>query len=214
MNKVCNSFADTRVESFDMVRFILGIVLVAAMASESMAQGSQYTTAQINQFKTRNSASGFTSQRMSSSVFNRTVPRYNFSSVNQGVLRSATGSSMGGSPTGTQQKPFANANMGSSTSPYMGLLADTPFTSTTTNYFNKVRPQIEQQRMNEKLMSQNMRLQQQLQAVAAKGPYDPTGAENRAPTGHAAAYMNNGGVYGNHGGYYPQVPIKGVRNGR
>lgn len=197
-----------------MVRFILGIAVVAAMASESMAQGSLYTTNQVNQFKTRSSASGFTSERMSKAVINSAVPRYNFSTVNQGALRGAIGPVGGrpaGSAIGSRPKPFANANTGPSTSPYLGLLSDTPFTSTTTNYFTKVRPQIEQQKMNEKLMAQNMQLQQKLQAAASQGPYSTTGSEDRAPTGHAAVYMNNGGTYGNHGGYFPQVPIKSMR---
>lgn len=188
------------------------------MASTSWGQGSQFTAAQVNQFKTRNSAAGFTTQQLNNNLINRTVPRFNFSNVNQGVLRGAIGSSSSARPNNSQAasrpKPFAGANQGPSTSPYMGLLADTPFNSTTTNYFTKVRPQIEQQRMNDKLMSQNMKLQQQLQAVAAQGPYKATGSEDRAPTGHAAVYMNNGGTYGNHGGYFPQVPIKSVRQQR
>lgn len=197
-----------------MVRLILSIAVVAAMASESMAQGSQYTASQVNQFKTRNSAAGFTSERMSSNVINRAVPRYNFSTVNRGALQGATGlsgSRPAGSQMGSKAKPFANANTGPAASPYLGLLSDTPFTSTTTNYFNKVRPQIEQQKANDKLMAQNMQLQQKLQAVAAEGPYSTTGSEDRAPTGHAAVYMNNGGTYGNNGGYFPQVPIKSMR---
>jgi hypothetical protein len=105
-------------------------------------------------------------------------------------------------------------NQGPSSSPYLGLLSDNPFTSTTTNYFNQVRPQIEQQKVNEKLMQQNAKMQQQLTAAAAQPPYDVTGSEDRAPTGHAAVYQNNGGVYGNPGGYYPQVPIRSVRGQR
>lgn len=192
-----------------MVRFILGIALVASMASSSWGQRSQYAAAQVNQLKNRNSAAGFTSQQITNSVINQAIPRYQFSNVNRGLLRGASGSS-----AVTRPKPFTGANQGSSTSPYLGLLADSPFSSTTTNYFSKVRPQIEQQRMNDQLMSQNMKLQQQLQAVAAQGPYSATGSEDRAPTGHAAVYMNNGGTYGNHGGYYPQVPIRSVRGAR
>ena len=184
-----------------------GIMLLLAVFSfagraEAQQQRS-YAQTQLNSLRVNNSAANFTSKQELARVVQGSVPRFNFSGVNRNVFGQTQ-----------KQKPFANANQGPSTSPYMGLLADTPYSSTTSNYFSKVRPQIEQQKMNDKLMSQNMRLQQQLQAAAAQGPYDPTGSENRAPTGHSAVYMNNGGVYGNPGGYYPQVPIRSVRGAR
>ena len=158
----------------------------------------------MNSIKNQNSAAAFTSQRMQASVLSRVVPQYNFSSVNRNVLKGA----MSGP---AKSKPFSQVQRGPSTSPYMGLLSDNPFTSSTTNYFNNVRPQLEQQKMNEKLMQQNIKMQKQLEEISARPPYDITGSEDRAPTGHAAVYQNNGGVYGNPGGYYPQVPIRSVR---
>jgi hypothetical protein len=181
---------------------LIGIVVTGSIAHAQ----SQYTQSQLNSFTSRTSAQAFTSERMRSSVINRAVPQYSFSNVNRGILSGATG------PKPVQRaKPFANAKQGPSTSPYMGLLSQTPFTSSTSNYFNIVKPQLEQQRANEKLQAQNIRLQQQLGEAAAQGPYSTTGSEERAPTGHTAVYMNNGGVYGNPGGYYPQVPIRSVR---
>lgn len=170
---------------------------------------TNFSQTQLNQLNNRNSASAFTGQRVMSGVINRSVPQYNFSTVNRGILKGAMGSSMA-----SRQKPFSQVQRGPSTSPYLGLLSDNPFTSTTTNYFSNVRPQLEQQKMNEKLQMQNIRMQKQLEEVAAKPPYDITGSEQRAPTGHAAVYQNNGGVYGNPGGYYPQVPIRSVRGQR
>jgi hypothetical protein len=102
----------------------------------------------------------------------------------------------------------------------MGLLATDPFTSTNQNYINKVRPQIEQQqreqqRAKEQRQLQYMRAQQlqqqQLAEAAAEGPYSTKGSESIVPTGHVAAFMNNGGVYGNNGGYFPKVEVRSVR---
>ena len=187
-----------------MRMFIAAVALSAGFAVQASAQQTNYTQGQLNILKNRNSASTFTSQRIKSQVFNGSVPQYNFSSVNRGLFKGA----MSGQ---ANSKPFSHVNQGPSSSPYLGLLSDNPFTSTTTNYFNNVRPRIEQQKMNEKLMQQNMKMQQQLTEAAARPPYDVTGSEERAPTGHAAVYQNNGGVYGNAGGYYPEVPIRSVR---
>lgn len=178
---------------------------VISFALHAHAQAS-FSQTQLNQLNSRNSASAFTSQRVVSQVFNRTVPQYNFSSVNRGLFKGAMGA-----PTASRQKPFSQVQRGPSVTPYLGLVSDNPFTSSTTNYFNNVRPQLEQQKVNEKLQMQNIRMQKQLEEVATKPPYDITGSDDRAPTGHAAVYQNNGGVYGNPGGYYPQVPIRGVR---
>lgn len=188
-------------------------ILVTAMALtlglplQANAQQANYTQSQLNILKNQNSAAALTSDRMRSQVFNAAVPQYNFSSVNRGLFKGA----MSGQ---TKSKPFSHVNQGPNSSPYLGLLSDNPFTSTTTNYFNNVRPRIEQQKMNEKLMQQNMKMQQQLTEAAARPPYDVTGSEERAPTGHAAVYQNHGGVYGNAGGYYPEVPIRSVRGQR
>ena len=183
---------------------VTAMALTLGLAMQANAQQANYTQSQLNILKNQNSASALTSQRMRSQVFNAAVPQYNFSSVNRGLFKGA----MSGQ---TKSKPFSHVNQGPSSSPYLGLLSDNPFTSTTTNYFNNVRPRIEQQKTNEKLMQQNMKMQQQLTEAAARPPYDVTGSEERAPTGHAAVYQNNGGVYGNAGGYYPEVPIRSVR---
>jgi hypothetical protein len=193
-----------------MVRFALSLTLAVVLTSCGFAQTSLYTTNQMNQLKNRNSATQFTSQQITNNVINRSVPRYNFSNVNQNILSPKAPSASSVSPM-KRAKPFSQVTQQPSTSPYLGLLAENPFTSTTTNYFNSVRPRIEQQRMNERLQAQNMRMQQQLNEIAAKGPYSTTGSEDRAPTGHAAAYMNTAGTYGNRGGYFPEVPIKSVR---
>ena len=188
-----------------MRMFMTAVALMVCVAVQAQAQQpANYSQAQLNSFKNQNSASAYSSQRIQGSVFNRTVPQYSFSTVNRNLFKGAT------SPS-TNSKPFSQVQRGPSTNPYLGLLSDNPFTSSTTNYFSNVRPQLEQQKMNEKLMEQNIRMQKQLEEVSARPPYDIAGSEDRAPTGHAAVYQNNGGVYGNPGGYYPQVPIRGVR---
>lgn len=188
-----------------MRAFIAAFAVVYGVASQADAQ-LNYGQYQMQTLQAQNSAASFTSNE-TNRIINRSVPRYSFSNVNRDVFKGATASP-------TRQKPFSQIQRGPSVTPYLGLVSDNPFTSSTTNYFSNVRPQLEQQRTNEKLQMQNIKMQQQLQEIAAQPPYDPTGAENRAPTGHAATFQNHGGVYGNPGGYYPQTPIRSVRGRR
>ena len=191
-----------------MRMFVTAVALTFGLALQAQAQQpTNFTQSQLNSLKNQNSAAAYSTQRIKSQVFNSAVPQFNFSSVNRNIFKGATSGP-------TKSKPFSQVQRGPSTSPYMGLLSDNPFTSSTTNYFSNVRPQLEQQRMNEKLQMQNIKMQKQLEEIAARPPFDPSGSENRAPTGHAAVYQENGGVYGNHGGYYPQVPIRSVRGQR
>ncbi len=196
-----------------MKKIMMALTLVACGAIQAHAQQSMpnYGKVQSNAFLGRTSASAFSSNRFRSGVYNSAVPRYNYSSVNRNLFQGVGGTQPAAA---TRSKPFSQVQRGPSTSPYLGLVADNPFTSTTTNYFKNVRPQIEQQQANDKLMAQNIKMQQQLQQLATKPPYDPTGSEDRAPTGHSAVFQQQGGMYGNPGGYYQAAPIRSVRQKR
>lgn len=191
-----------------------GFVFAAALLS--MCGLSSVANAQFssNSFVARNSSQRFTSNNIQSGVIRGALPRNSFGSANSGILKGA----MGSQATPQKAKPFSSVKRGPSQSPYMGMLSQTPFTSSTSNYFNIVKPQLDAQRAEQRAQDRQkaalMQHQQQLTEVASKGPYSTTGSEERAPTGHVATYMNNGGVYGNHAGYYPQVPIKSVRGGQ
>lgn len=193
-----------------MKNMMMALAIVACGAMQASAQQSlNYGQSQANAIRGSNSAAAFSSNRLRTSVYSSAVPRYNYSSVNRDLFKGA----MGGS-TPARSKPFSQVQRGPSASPYMGLVADNPFTSTTTNYFNNVRPKLEQQKQNDQLMAQNIKMQQQLQQLATRPPYDPTGDDKRAPTGHSAVFQQHGGMYGNPGGYYPQAPIRSVRGQR
>jgi hypothetical protein len=163
-------------------------MIAAFVLGESHASAQQYTQNLLNAWTNRNTS--YTSDRMRNNVLSRTVPQYNFSNVNRGVLSGAYGSS-----SARPQKPFSNVSRGPTVTPYLGLLSSNPYTSTTDNYFNLVRPQMEQQKVNDRLTQQNIAMQKQLNDVASQAPYSPTGSADRAPTGHAAVYFNYGGYY-------------------
>lgn len=181
--------------------FVLVAVASAIVASQgpvALGQGNQslYTRNTMASVTGTSSASFFSTRQMTSQIYNRAVPQNNFSNVNRGLFNApAAGTS--------RSKPFANTVGQGSVTPWLAL--SQPFTSPTTNYFSNVRPQLEQQRMNQQMATRNAQLQHQLNSLAAQAPYDPTGSERMAPTGHVAAYMNYGGYY------TPVQPTKGRR---
>ncbi|HYO25757.1 MAG TPA: hypothetical protein VEQ85_12510 [Lacipirellulaceae bacterium] len=162
---------------------VVGSLLLAAEAAWAQ-KPVNYAENTLNSIYANNSARGFSSERIRNNIYNRTVPTYNFSSANRGLFNS------GGA---TRSKPFTGLGGGSSVSPWLALTE--PFTSSANNYYTNVRPQLDQQRINQQLASRNQQMQRQLNSMAAQGPYSTTGNENMAPTGHAAAYMNYGGYY-------------------
>jgi hypothetical protein len=171
-----------------MKRLVTLIVAIAAcwiyaIAPAAAQDNSLYTNRQLRSYQTRNSAAAFTSQRFQNKVLSRVVPKYNFTNTNRNLLDAARGRS----------KPFANVRPSSPVSPYLAL--DQPFQNTATTYYTQIRPMQEQQRLNQQMAQRGAAIQQQLNDIAAQGPYDPRGNEGQAPTGHASSFMNFGGYY-------------------
>lgn len=172
---------------------VLGVALAGAEVFAQAQTGSVYTDTALRVMQTQNSAERFSSRFYAARAITSAVPRYNFSTVNRTLLQPTISSNMSVPKT---NKPFASFNRGSTVSPYLEL--SSPFSSSASTYYTQVRPQLEQQRANEQALKQQIMRQRELNSYAAKGPYDPQGSANMAPTGHAAVYMN-------YGGYYPQA---------
>lgn len=162
-------------------------LLVAVTGNAALGQTKQpnYASNQLSNFAQRSQASFYSARQESSRIYNGSVPQYGFSQVNRGLF----GAPQAGA---AKSKPFSNF-VGQSANPWLAL--SQPFSSPSTNYFSTVRPQLDQQRANQQMAARNAQLQRQLNTLAAQPPYDPTGSENMAPTGHVAAYFNYGGYY-------------------
>lgn len=105
----------------------------------------------------------------------------------------------------TQEKPFSYYQPESPVSPYLNLFRDD--TSGISNYWTLVKPQLEQQRVNQQQMRLNeqqrqvsIRQQQQLQSIALQyrnrdqGQVRPTGTPGGLPA--SVRFMNYGHFYG------------------
>ncbi len=97
-----------------------------------------------------------------------------------------------------KQKPFSRIDREPAVSPYLAL--SNPF-STASDYYNIVKPQQEQRRINQQVARQQYVQQKRLNEVAAQGPYSITGDDELAPTGHGSGFMQLG-AYLNTGSYF------------
>lgn len=182
-----------------MKRLAMALVAVALVAvgliggaADVKAQNNIYGQNQLAGIYMRNSSRGFSSEQIRGQLYNRTVPQYGFSSVNRNQFSSLV--RWGNSPVSSgRSKPFSTAPGNGSVSPWLSL--SEPFSSSAHNYYTQVRPQLEQQRAQQQAARQQAAMQRQLNQMAAKPPYDPTGSDSMAPTGHVAVYMNYGGYY-------------------
>jgi hypothetical protein len=177
-----------------MSRWIVVAVLGFALACSERAH-AQYTRNALNTLHAQNSASRYSADRIRANLYNSSVPINNYSQANRGLFNNVLRQPL--------SKPFSNASGGGSVSPWLAL--SEPFSSSAHNYYTQVRPQLDQQRLNQIQAARNQQLQRQLNSLAAQGPYSTTGNANMAPTGHVAAFFNYGGYY------QPVQPTKNQR---
>jgi hypothetical protein len=143
-----------------------------------------YATSEVNRLQGSSNPAAYSASRLRANVVNSSVPRYSFAGVTAGLNQNVLG---------TTSKPFSSIQRGPSVTPYLAF--DQPFSNTATSYYTQIRPQLEQQRINQQMQRQQQQMQRQMGEITSRPPYDPQGSENMAPTGHASVYMNYGGYY-------------------
>jgi len=168
------------------MKFSITIVSLAAalLTAGDLRAQTGFASSEMSRLQSTSNPGNFTAEAMRSKVINQAVPRFGNSSLRVGAASTTLGRA---------NKPFSSIAKGPSVTPYLAL--DNPFTSPATSYYTQIRPQMEQQRINQQQERQNMLMQRQISQYTALQPYDPTGSDARAPTGHASVYMNYGGYY-------------------
>lgn len=176
-----------------LIRGAFTVVLAIGLSIGADAS-AQYAQQQLSAYRFQSSASRFSAQQQYQSIITRNLS-VGYSPVNQSITQQLASSYRPSSATAQPAvKPFSNASSASSgVTPYLSL--SSPFSSTATNYYTQVRPQLQQQNIDRQQQVQNARFQSQLNQMAARPPYDITGSEQIAPTGHAAVFQEFLGYY-------------------
>jgi hypothetical protein len=184
--------------------FIVAMFMMNAQGLRAQVPGTVtgYAEAQLQSIQGQNSAKQFTIDRVTRSTINSGVARTGVRGVNQqNYLMGSNNQSL----APRSSKPFSMIDRGPTVSPYLQL--SNPL-STASDYYNVVRPLQEQRNTNDRLMRQQYAQARKLNQIAAQGPYQVTGNENAAPTGHSTGFMKYG-TYMNLGGYFaPQTAPK------
>lgn len=163
--------------------------IVSAQAPSGFAQ------TQLNNIMSRNSISQFTTGRIVQQVRNQAVPPAGIGGINRQNFIGRGSSPLGGPAS----KPFTGLDRGPSVSPYLTLA--NPF-STPSDFYNIVRPQQDQRAFNDRVSRQQYAQSRKLNQLAAQGPYEITGNDKAAPTGHGTGFMQFGSFM-NTGNYFP-----------
>ena len=183
------------------IEFIFTLVAVAVFSASlvhAQSAPKSFGSTIANEFKTQNSSSWHSANNV------RTRLNENSVSLNRFAPRNPPKRS----PQAQKpSKPFSSISRGPTVSPYLALSNPRGQVS---DYFNIIKPQREQQRLNRQQQRTNQQLQRQnlanlhrLNEMAAEGPYDTRGSERMAPTGHTSFRQEYLGSYFNTGGYFP-----------
>jgi hypothetical protein len=158
------------------------MAFLAALAGASHGQTGAAQT-EINRLSAVANPASYSADRIRTSAVVNSVP---------GNIRGFTSNLFSGA-LARPNKPFSSISRGPSVTPYLAL--EQPFSNSATNYYTLVRPQLEQQRINQQMQRQTELMQRQISQVSAQPPMNVAGSEVMTPTGHPAVYMNYGGYY-------------------
>lgn len=171
--------------------FAISGFALGANSVEAQPRTKNYGANRSKALANNNSISRFTTKRLQGQLNSARRDRSTAASLNFIGKSNAAKSNF-------SSKPFSSVSRSPAVSPYLGL---TSSFNQATSYYNTVRPQQEQQRVNQQLSRQNYANQRRLNQLAAQGPYSAKGDQNSAPTGHAAVFQSLGN-YLNTGGYF------------
>ena len=187
-----------------LLPLIVATFVVSTNSLHAQVPGTQsnYAKNLMSSIQGQNNTSQYTVSRINQNIINRAVTRPGERGINQQNFMLGSGNQ---SMSPRSSKPFAMIDRGPVVSPYLQL--DNPL-STASDYYNVVKPLQEQRRVNDQVMKQQYLQARKLNQIAAQGPYQVTGNDKAAPTGHGTGFMKYG-TYMNLGGYFaPQTAPK------
>ncbi len=93
-------------------------------------------------------------------------------------------------------KPFSGYSAPPTISPYVNLFrTDANGAQNAFNYTTLVRPELQQQQINQQLQRQQTQESRQLQRIAAQPQLNPQGSKDLYPTGHETTFQYYGHYY-------------------
>jgi len=189
----------TRNRAFGIVLSVVAVLVLTVSSVKAQSNSKNYGSRRARELSSSNNSSQFSSSGIQRRLRGLSVRRDRFAKPNLGPSRSLS--------SNPSSKPFSTISRSPTVTPYLAL--NNSFNQVS-DYYNIVRPQQEQRRVNQQMQRQHETSRRRLNQLAAQGPYSRTGNENAAPTGHAAVFQSLG-TYLNTGGYYAGPPTSQAR---
>jgi hypothetical protein len=192
-------------------RFHAPVTIVAMMIAASA--GSRAAAQGLNPKPISNSG-GYSGQALQNIYRNSIGTGYSSQSINAQTMASVRGNvqpnlgqqqqpsvslpaaTIGAGIGGLATKPFTNITQRPTVSPYLNLFNTSRTGNSDFNYQTLVRPQLQQQAINQQQLRQNLDVDRRVQALAARGAYqNQAGSDQQYPTGHQTTFMYLGHYY-------------------
>ncbi|MEN0111873.1 MAG: hypothetical protein AAF805_14230 [Planctomycetota bacterium] len=180
------------VRSVPLLVPLMGFAFVAGTAARSAAQ----TATEVASFQQSKQVEALTGPSTASATNEQILRQLRGQPLNAGGIRATPSNVFGGLTSapagfgppvgGTVTRPFENARLGPTVSPYLQLFNSNLSTpnAAVENYQTLVRPQLQQQRVNQQLQRQQQALNARVQQISAQSAYQPQGSEQMMATGH------------------------------
>jgi hypothetical protein len=103
-------------------------------------------------------------------------------------------------------KPFSSVTPEPTVTPYLNLFREDRSGNSDLDYTTLVRPQLQQQQINQQAQRQSLDLERRLQSLTAQADFNAGGDKEQFPTGHKTAYR--------YYGHFFQMPSGRARRSR
>jgi hypothetical protein len=178
------------------LREILALLTAVLITAPVLAQGS-FADRELNKIRGQATVRNNTVESLNKSTLRGlkgTVPNVGQS----GAGRATAGTTYTASNVGSSEptsKPFSNVRQTPTVSPYLNLFREDLDGNSDLNYQTLVRPQLEQQQINQQVQRQALDSSRRIQALSARADFSPQGSRQQSPTGHSTAFFNYSHYY-------------------
>ncbi len=188
---------------------MVAVATLMATAEFALAQDSSipkplstvggYTGQAIKQLYDSDIGTGYTAQSLNSYALRSAQTQAPYVGQSSFIPGGAS-ASIGPGAGSRSSKPFSSVSTTPTVSPYLNLFNTSRTGSDAFNYQTLVRPQLQQQAINQQQQRENLDIDRKVQALAARSAYNnPAGSDTQAPTGHETGFMYYGHYYQNGG---------------
>jgi hypothetical protein len=169
----------------------------AGITSRPLSDVGGYTGTALQNIYRSDVGTGYTSQSLNNIALANAQARVPYVGQQAPSTPAAT---IGPGISDRTSKPFSSVSTTPTISPYLNLFNTSRTGTSAFNYQTLVRPQLQQQALNQQQQRQNLDVDRKVQALAARGAYsNPAGSDQENPTGHETTFMYYGHYYANEG---------------